>query len=91
MLAGIAEVLRGQCIARHRAIVAGATLLPYGGMNQLVEEVKTKYASLTKGLDRLVSRFERVACDAERRTSQVVHIMHKETGGTGMTTEANMT
>ena len=65
-------------LAHHDAIVAGGTSLPYGGVNKLVEDVKSMYNSLTKGHDRSRTSFERLALDAERHTSEVVDIIREE-------------
>lgn len=70
--------LRDQHIAHHDAIRKGDQRLLYGEMQQLVEEVKALYNSLTSYHDRSTILFDYLVREAERHTSQVVDIMREE-------------
>lgn len=70
--------LRDQRIAHHDAIRKGDQRLLYGEMQQLVEEVKAFYNSLTSYHDQSTTLFDYLVREAERHTSQVVNIMREE-------------
>lgn len=72
------KAFRDQRLAHHDAIIAGDVSLPYGDMRKLVEEIKSMYNSLTRGHDRSTTAFEFLVREAERHTSEVVNIIHKE-------------
>jgi hypothetical protein len=65
-------------IAHHDAIRKGDQRLLYGEMQQLVEEVKAFYNSLTSYHDQSTTLFDYLVREAERHTSQVVNIMREE-------------
>lgn len=70
--------LRDTRLAHHDAVVAGSTSLQYGEVTRLVDDVKSMYNLLTRGHDRSVFSFERLARDGERHGSEVVSIICRE-------------